>query len=395
MSASSTPTFRPRAARAAARLTVTDDLPTPPLPDAIVTTRVVGPTDVCSVRWLMLKRARSMATVFSSAVISVQSSSTFWTPRSEPTRERMSRCSCARRGQPAVVRAIVTVTVPLSATVARLAMPSSTMSDPSSGSMTPRRAAMTSSGVGRVSTTVGFYRPSPWNLMGGCTVGAVAGSGDAPRLDLLKALGDNTRYAIYLELARSPKALATADIADSLGLHVNTVRPHLERMRDVGLLDVQSDNRGAVGRPQHRYSLAADAPSLGLEPPTFALLARMLLRAAALAGTSAEEAADAGREQGRADGARRTGRPCLDALVGELDGLGFDPAAAGEGATATVAFAHCPFRELAEANPDLVCSLHRGLVEGFVDTVGGGEVVACHTLVDRDPCRVDLVVEPV
>ena len=218
--------------------------------------------------------------------------------------------------------------------------------------------------------------------------------GGAPRLDLLKTLGDNTRYAIYLELARSARALATADIAESLGLHVNTVRPHLERMREVGLLEVQSDNRGAVGRPQHRYSLAADAPSLGLEPPTFALLARLLLRAAFLAGTGSEEAADAGREQGRSDGARAVGRPCLDALVGELDRLGFDPAAAGDEASATVAFAHCPFRELAEAHPDLVCGLHRGLVEGFVDIVGGGEVVAFRSLVDRDPCQVELVFEP-
>jgi predicted ArsR family transcriptional regulator len=218
---------------------------------------------------------------------------------------------------------------------------------------------------------------------------------DTPRLDLLKALGDNTRYAIYLELARSPRPLATADIAESLGLHVNTVRPHLERMREVGLLDVQSDNRGAVGRPQHRYSLAADAPSLGLEPPAFALLARMLLRAAAIAGTGPEEVADAGREQGRSDGVRAVGRPCLDALVQELDRLGFDPAvAASEAGSATVGFAHCPFRELAEANPDLVCSLHRGLVEGFVDMVGGGEVVVFRTLVDRDPCQVELVVEP-
>jgi hypothetical protein len=34
MSASTTPTFMPLAAIAAARLTVTDDLPTPPLPEA-------------------------------------------------------------------------------------------------------------------------------------------------------------------------------------------------------------------------------------------------------------------------------------------------------------------------------------------------------------------------
>lgn len=216
---------------------------------------------------------------------------------------------------------------------------------------------------------------------------------DAPRLDLLKALGDNTRYAIYLELARSARPLATADVAESLGLHVNTVRPHLERMREVGLLEVQSDNRGAVGRPQHRYSLAADAPSLGLEPPTFALLARMLLRAAALAGAESDDAVDAGREQGRSDGARVAGRPCLGALVRELDRLGFDPAVVDDDESATVAFAHCPFRELAEANPELVCGLHRGLIEGFVEMVGGGEVLDFRTLVDRDPCQVDLVVE--
>ena len=43
-------------------------------------------------------------------------------------------------------------------------------------------------------------------------------------------------------------------------------------MRDVGLLDVTTEVRSGVGRPQHLYSLAAGAPSLGLEPPTFPLL---------------------------------------------------------------------------------------------------------------------------
>ena len=64
-SASSTPTVRPLAARAAARLAVTDDLPTPPLPEATSTTRVVGPMAVSSSRWDTLKRAFSMAADFS------------------------------------------------------------------------------------------------------------------------------------------------------------------------------------------------------------------------------------------------------------------------------------------------------------------------------------------
>src|SRR5205807_1228612 len=79
-----------------------------------------------------------------------------------------------------------------------------------------------------------------------------------------------------LELARSPLALSTADIAEALELHPNTVRPHLERMREAGLLDVEVDNRGTVGRPQHLYSLASDSPSLGLEPPVYPVLSGML-----------------------------------------------------------------------------------------------------------------------
>jgi predicted ArsR family transcriptional regulator len=215
-----------------------------------------------------------------------------------------------------------------------------------------------------------------------------------PRLDVLKALGDNTRYAIYLELARSPLPLSTADVAEALGLHVNTVRPHLERMREVGLLQVEADARGGVGRPQHRYSLAPDAPSLGLEPSPFPTLARVLLEAAASAGVEGDEVSEAGRAQGRVDAAAWAAEgddlDCLDALLLEQSRMGFDPALVADDAGATLAFAHCPFRPLADAHPELVCSLHRGLVEGLVETFPGASVARFHTLVDRTPCQVEV-----
>lgn len=219
---------------------------------------------------------------------------------------------------------------------------------------------------------------------------------DTPRLELLKALGDNTRYAIYLELARAPMPLATAQIAESLRLHPNTVRPHLDRMREVGLLEVTSHTQGAVGRPQHRYSLAPDAPSLGFEPPAFPVLARMLLRLAALAQLSSADAAEAGREQGAASAARRPGpATCTEALTEELAALGFDPEfAVDEHGGAQIAFTRCPFGELAEANPDLVCGLHRGLVEGFADARGDGAVVEFHDLAHRSPCQVEIAPVP-
>ncbi len=227
-----------------------------------------------------------------------------------------------------------------------------------------------------------------------------------PRLAVLKALGDNTRYAIYLELARARSPRSTAEIAELLGLHPNTVRPHLEQMRAVGLLAVEADARGSVGRPLHRYALAPDAPSLGLESPAFPLLASMLTRMAARAGLAPDDAVAAGAEQGRAlaaasqdlaggrqDTARGPDeRGCVGSLLAALADMGFDPAAGDGGTAVTIAFTHCPFRELAEAHPEVVCNLHRGLIEGFVEQLGGASVEHFATLADRNPCQVELSV---
>ena len=59
---------------------------------------------------------------------------------------------------------------------------------------------------------------------------------------------------------------------------------------------------------------------------------------------------------------------------------------------ATIAFTHCPYAELAAAHPEVVCHLHRGLVEGFVESIGGAGVDRFRTLADRDPCQVELSV---
>lgn len=253
---------------------------------------------------------------------------------------------------------------------------------------------------------------------------------ESASLDVLKALGDNTRYAIYLELARSALPRSTADVAEALGLHVNTVRPHLERMRDVGLLAVSTEATGGVGRPQHRYSLAPDAPSLGLEPSPWPTLATVLVRAAAESGLDPQDVGDAaavegatrarraeaGRvgtpnggagEQGEQDGkvghdAKGGGpRPgssngidaaaaALDLLVAEQQRLGYDPEVVEEAGVVTVAFAHCPFRELAEADPQVVCAAHCGMVTGFVDELAVHSVTRFHSIVDRSPCQVEL-----
>jgi len=229
------------------------------------------------------------------------------------------------------------------------------------------------------------------------------GASNLPSRDVLRVLGDNTRYAIYLELARAARPLVTAEIAETLELHPNTVRPHLERMREVGLLEVTTDARGEVGRPQHRYTIAVDAPSLGLEPPTMPVLARMVLSMARRLGASPADAVAVGSAEGSARAARYDAAPsALEALVADLDRLGFDPIVSDgghepselgeldDGVDAVIAFANCPFADLARDHPDLVCGLHRGLVAGFVAHMGDAEVVEFCSLAHRTPCQVSI-----
>jgi predicted ArsR family transcriptional regulator len=238
-------------------------------------------------------------------------------------------------------------------------------------------------------------------------------------LEVLKALGDETRYALYRELAGSTAPRSAGDLADALDLHANTVRLHLERLKDAGLVDVEVIHRGTVGRPQHRYSLAPGAPGLGFDPPAHVLLAGLLAALAETAGADATAARTAGRAWGRqsadrtatrarsapVDGVgspeRRSPQPsrgCLTALAQELDHLGFEPAVDPEtagptnsGAGTRIEFLHCPFRELAEAYPELVCNLHRGICEGVAEA-GRGTVEQFSTLYEPDPCHVVVAV---
>lgn len=123
------------------------------------------------------------------------------------------------------------------------------------------------------------------------------------------------------------------------------------------------------------------------------LLANMVLRLAESSGASGADAASIGHGQGAADADRYASAPSsLEALVAELDRLGFDPLVSDgvDDDEAVVGFGHCPFRSAAEAHPDIVCSLHRGLVEGFIERMGDAGVRRFCSLVDRTPCQVSI-----
>jgi predicted ArsR family transcriptional regulator len=69
----------------------------------------------------------------------------------------------------------------------------------------------------------------------------------------------------------------------------------------------------------------------------------------------------------RRDRAEQTGDDAaVGAVVDLLADHGFEPAANG----AAIEMRRCPFHDLAETNPDVVCRLHRGLIDGALTACG-------------------------
>ena len=389
--------MKPRAARPAARLTVTDDLPTPPLPDEMASTRVRPGISVAGGFSWARRRARAIRSFFWSEDISLVRTCTAVTPGRLPTRAVTSRCSWVRKraagggqGHPHRDRAVVVDVAPqvhaeIDQVVAELGV-----DDAAHGAHAPA-----SSLIGR---RAGHGRQ--------CTgVGRLA---RVDRLSLFKVLADPSRYAIYQEVARAEDPLSTTEIAERLDLHPNTVRLHLEKMREAGLLAVSTDRHGSVGRPQHRWAAVPQAPvARAWSRPASACSPiswpswppREPLDAATVAAVGRGAGAGASRPAGCLAGAAPGRRACRRSWTSSPTWASTRASSPADGETqATISFTHCPFRELAALYPDVVCQLHRGITEGIlagaVAATPGvtGRVESFASLVDADPCRVEMSV---
>ena len=185
-----------------------------------------------------------------------------------------------------------------------------------------------------------------------------------------KALADDTRFRLYRYLKLTDRPVAVSEMARRLSLHPNTLRPHLRRLEEAGLVSHQLRRGSGVGRPQTQYSAVQP---VGDEGRDFRLLAEMLC---GLLQTKREieRGTDLAREWGTymvSQGGPKPGvklpeRQNLSRLQDAMYRAGFDPRFRKAGKTVDVTLRDCPFRDLADDYRDLVCSLHRGLVEGML-----------------------------
>jgi predicted ArsR family transcriptional regulator len=211
--------------------------------------------------------------------------------------------------------------------------------------------------------------------------------------DVHKALADDTRHRLYRYLRLSGRPLSVREMATRLSLHPNTVRPHLRRLQEAGLVASETSKGAAVGRPQTLFTVVHREQPEGRDYRLLAdILAGLLTspRARDRAETQAREwgAYLAGRSVPR-PGARRAAGPNLAMLQEALADAGFDPRFRRRGPdTVEISMRDCPFRDLLEEHRDLVCAVHRGLLEGILGASRPPlSLTSFQPLAERATCR--------
>jgi predicted ArsR family transcriptional regulator len=223
-----------------------------------------------------------------------------------------------------------------------------------------------------------------------------------------------------VEVSSSGGAATVGELVEVLGGHPNTVRHHLAGLAAEGLVRAApAPASPGRGRPPTRYRATERADGAlptgsDMVEEYVALAAAFAERLAARGGDPGGDARSIGRAWGatllgrghrrqpgqgerQARGRRRTAaasalaRPAagaVDQVLAVLGRLGFspqvqaappesgEPGPEADGPT-TVLLRTCPLLESARRHPEVVCQVHRGLVEGVLEAgrpAGGGPV---------------------
>jgi predicted ArsR family transcriptional regulator len=195
-------------------------------------------------------------------------------------------------------------------------------------------------------------------------------------VSFLGAIADPVRLAIVRRLADRGEA-SLEELATAADVHVNTVRPHLAALEDAGVVARQLRATGSRGRPGIRYRLVE---GVAFSTSGFLGLAELLAVAVVRAGPNVEDLRAVGGQWGRYLLGRPARRDLHRDLPPTLERLGFDARVDGD----DVVLLTCPCPLVAPDNPEIVCELAAGVVEGVAEMAEGDFRIARRR---HDPAR--------
>jgi len=208
-----------------------------------------------------------------------------------------------------------------------------------------------------------------------------------------------SRAALVETLRGQPEPVTLAALSSATGLHPNTLREHLEALVRVGLVQRIRAEPSGRGRPAWLYdSPGGDGDDgrseyAGLAAVLAAVLASAIHRNSASPREDALMAgAEWGHELARAAGASATGdeKRARRRVVELLDTIGFAPDP--DAHDSVVRLTRCPLLEAAHQYPEVVCSVHLGIVRGALEEYGADPTgTDLFPFSEPGACRLDLV----
>lgn len=208
-----------------------------------------------------------------------------------------------------------------------------------------------------------------------------------PEQDLHAVLASQSRRRLLELLRAEVEPRSAVDLVDPTGLHVSTIRFHLVVLERAGLAVSWSQARSTVGRPRRVYTAVGRSPVRPLPGPAagYALLCRLLApRLGATPAVRARRAELAGRDWATAlspgspviSGSRpeavevgRRRSAAARSIAAMFAEIGFDPEVAVERDVTELRLRSCPFITVAREHPEVVCSLHLGLLRGTLQAI--------------------------
>lgn len=189
--------------------------------------------------------------------------------------------------------------------------------------------------------------------------------------------------------------MSIAELAERFGVHLNTVRFHLEALTRSGRVERVDATPTGPGRPPLLFRALEGMDPAG--PRSYQLLSAVLATELADGPEGVARLTKAGRAWGArlVDGSEPTPEPgdrqAIEGLVAVLTEVGFAPAPLASSDPDRIDLRHCPFLELATTSPHLTCPVHLGLMQGVLEALGGSVgVERLAPFVEPDRCVASL-----
>jgi predicted ArsR family transcriptional regulator len=220
-------------------------------------------------------------------------------------------------------------------------------------------------------------------------------AGRLTALAALAALAEPLRRSLYLYVVSSTEPVSRESAAEALGLSRSVAAFHLDKLAEVGALEVEfrrppGRSGPGAGRPAKYYRRAARDLDFSVPERRYDLAAGILAQAVADAAAQSIPVDDAlrqaARDYGRVIGTRLRvteavgeGSSEPDSEDGEfarvmavLAAYGYEPSRQGE----TVTLGNCPFHALAEEHRALVCGMNLEVIAGVLEGAAAAHLAA-------------------